>query len=397
MSLVGTLAKVALGVAMAKGASYVFAQRDNGPNASSGAPSASGNDDLMGSILGRAPNAGQAGSMPRSTPTQGGQPSLGDMVDSVLGGQGLNSPRTGSGSQPSHAQTATGGQPNLQDLLGSLLGSGSTGSPGIPGGLGGLLEQLAGGGVGGMGRPGATAGEGAGLDAVIGSLASALGGAAAKSAPSGGSTEQTGGGSVFGDLLNQSLRTGREPKVAPALQQEAAAGLMLKAMLQAAKCDGELDDVEKQKIMQALGDASPEDVAFVNRELAAPVDVAGLVRHVPKGLEQQIYTVSVLGIDLDSQSEARYLATLSKALGMNPQSVYAIHAKLGVRQRSLHGVGVPSPLFAGCAIGPSTGLDRYEVAQCHYAVDAVPGGREAAPGRADRNDDRGFRSNSDGP
>jgi uncharacterized membrane protein YebE (DUF533 family) len=161
-------------------------------------------------------------------------------------------------------------------------------------------------------------------------LATALGSKAAKSTPSGGPAEHSGRGSGFGDLLNQSLRTGGEPKLAPALQQEAAAGLMLKAMLQAAKCDGELDDVEKQKIMEALGEAAPEDVAFVNRELAAPVDVAGLVRHVPKGLEQQIYTVSVLGIDLDSQSEARYLASLSKALGMNPQSVNAIHAKLGL-------------------------------------------------------------------
>jgi uncharacterized membrane protein YebE (DUF533 family) len=51
---------------------------------------------------------------------------------------------------------------------------------------------------------------------------------------------------------------------------------------------------------------------------------------VPKGLEKQIYTVSVLGIDLDSQAEAKYLAELASALGLSPAEVNAIHAKFGV-------------------------------------------------------------------
>jgi uncharacterized membrane protein YebE (DUF533 family) len=327
MSLVGTLAKVALGVAVAKGAGYVLAQRSSGSGAAGRGSPSTGNDDLLGSILGGTPPGDQFSHPRRGAPAQAGQPSLGDMVDSVLGG---GSPRPGAAAQPSPSRASPGGQPGLQDMLGSLLGGGGAGSPGLQGGLGGLLEQLAGGGGGSAGRPGSPAGGGSGLDAIIGSLASALGGAAAGAGAGGGSTQQAGGSGGFGELLNQSLRTGGEPKVAPAPQQEAAAGLMLKAMLQAAKCDGELDDAERQKIMEALGDASPQDIAFVNRELAAPVDVAGLVRQVPRGLEQQIYTVSVLGIDLDSQAEAKYLASLSKALGIHPQSVNAIHAKLGV-------------------------------------------------------------------
>lgn len=327
MSLVGTLAKVALGVAVAKGAGYVLAQRNGGPGPAGRGSPATGNDDLLGSILGGTPDADRSNRPQRSASTQAGQPSLGDMVDSVLGG---GSPRPGAAAQPSPSPASSGGQPGLQDLLGSLLGGGGAGSSGLQGGLGGLLEQLAGGGGGNAGRSGSPAGGGSGLDAIIGSLASALGGAAVGAGAGGGSTQHAGGSGGFGELLNQSLRTGGEPKVAPAPQQEAAAGLMLKAMLQAAKCDGELDDAEKQKIMEALGDASPQDIAFVNRELAAPVDVAGLVRQVPRGLEQQIYTVSVLGIDLDSQAEAKYLASLSKALGIQPQHVNAIHAKLGV-------------------------------------------------------------------
>ena len=264
MSLVGTLAKVAIGVAAAKGIGYVLSKKA----------------------------AGSQG------PADGG----------LLGGAGAALP------------SATGGQPNLQDMLSSILGGkGQSG-----GGLGGLLEQL---GAGGGSRPGATAQGapgGGGLDSLIGGLASAIAGATA-------TNKTAGAGGSFADTLNQSFQNVGEPEAPPAPQHEAAAGLMLRAMLQAAKCDGKLDEGEKKKLLEKLGDdASPEDIAFVNKELSAPVDVQGLVRQVPKGLEQQIYAVSVMGIDLDSQEEAQYLGNLATALGIDPRKVNAIHAKLGI-------------------------------------------------------------------
>ena len=105
---------------------------------------------------------------------------------------------------------------------------------------------------------------------------------------------------------------------------------MLRAMLQAAKCDGRLDEGEKKKIVDVLGDASREEIAFVKGELAAPIDVQALVRQVPKGLETQIYAVSVMGIDLDSEKEAEYLAALTSALGIGSREANAIHAKMGI-------------------------------------------------------------------
>ncbi|MFO1151123.1 MAG: tellurite resistance TerB family protein [Alsobacter sp.] len=344
MSLVSTLAKVALGVAVAKGAGYVLTQasagRGAGPSGGGGGQPNLG--DVLGSVLGGSSGSPQVGAPQVGAPQVGapasrsappapssGGPDLGSMLDSVLGG-GQRAGQSPSRAPAPSAAPSGSGQPSLQDMLGSILGGGggAGGAGGLPGGLGGLLEQLAGGAAGGGAgaarQGGGAAGGGMGLDAIIGGLASALGGAAA------GSAASQGAGGSFGDLLNQALRTGQEPKVAPAPQQEAAAGLMLKAMIQAAKCDGELDEAEKAKIMDALGDASPQDIAFVNRELATPVDVAGLVRQVPKGLEQQVYTVSVLGIDLDSQAEAKYLAALGQALGLDPRMVNAIHAKLGV-------------------------------------------------------------------
>ncbi len=263
MSLVGTLAKVAIGVAAAKGLSHVFAQ------------------------------SGRPGSM------------------------------------------------NMADAGGGPLGSGQAGGHSQPsGGLGSLLEQLAR-GMGGNGGAAPSTGTsapagGGGLDALVKGLTEAMSGGAPSQAPSQASSRapssEPSGGS-FADVLNQSFQRQGEPQVSPTSQQDAAAGLMLRAMLQAAKCDGRIDEGEKQKILKALGNASPEEMAFVNRELSSPVDVQGLARQVPKGMENQIYAVSAMGIDLDSQEEASYLASLASALGMGAQQANAIHAQLGIPAR----------------------------------------------------------------
>ena len=263
MSLVGTLAKVAIGIAAAKGIGHVLGQR-----------------------------AGSGGSIERES----------------FGGQAA-------------AQPSTAGAHPLGDPLNSVRG----GSGQAGGGLGGLLDQLAT-AAGAGSSPGAPA-SGGGLDALIRGLAGAASGAGTANKET---TSKADPGGSFADMLNQSFQNFGEPKAAPTPQQDAAAGLMLRAMLQAAKCDGKIDEGEKKKLLEALGDASSEDMAFVNRELSAPVDVQALVKQVPKGLESQIYAVSVMGINLDSQKEAEYLAGLASALGLGPREVNAIHAKFGI-------------------------------------------------------------------
>ena len=215
-------------------------------------------------------------------------------------------------------------QPSQVDPLSSVLG----GKGQAGGGFGSLLEQLAPGSGDGGGRSGSSATASAptgGLDALIRGLADAASGATTKATMSKGTAEGS-----FAEVLNQSFQKYGEPKISPTPEQDDVAGLMLRAMLQAAKCDGRIDEGEKKKILEALGDASREDMAFVNRELSSPVDVQALAKQVPKGLENQIYAVSVMGIDLDSQHEAEYLAALGTALGMEPREANAIHAKLGI-------------------------------------------------------------------
>ena len=69
-------------------------------------------------------------------------------------------------------------------------------------------------------------------------------------------------------------------------------------MLNAAKSDGSFDADEQKKVLSKLGDLSKSEADFIKEELAKPLDIDGFVREVPKGLEQQAYAFSVMGIKL---------------------------------------------------------------------------------------------------
>ena len=104
---------------------------------------------------------------------------------------------------------------------------------------------------------------------------------------------------------------------------------MLKAMIMAAKSDGQFDATEQQKLLGQLGDVSADDRAFAEVEMTAPVDAACLANQTPRGLEQQVYAMSMMGIDLDNQNEAQDLHNLVTELGLDNGTVNAIHDKLG--------------------------------------------------------------------
>ena len=294
MSLVKTLAKVAIGVAMAKGVSHL---------AKNGLPGSS------------KPTA------QRSPQGQGG--GFDDLVGQLGGMVGGSRGTTRAGSQ--------GG--GLGDLLGGMLGGGkggaSGGASGGAGGLGSLIEGLAGGAMGGSSQPRSTrrASAPSGLEGMLGAggigglLGGLLGGASGGASGSGG----------LGGMLD-SLLQGQEPANAPSRDQELAAALMLRAMIQAVKADGEMDAAEKQKLMGALEGASEQEIAFVNAELSAEQDIDGLVSQVPQGMEAQVYAVSLSAIDLDNRAEAEYLHRLAQALGLDPAEVNGIHDQLGAQK-----------------------------------------------------------------
>lgn len=217
--------------------------------------------------------------------------------------------------------------------LGSLLGGATQGGAG---GLGGLLSGLAGGqgGAGGgigdllgqlQGQQGGAAKGGAGglLGALLGG-----GGAAGGAAQSGGAG---GMGALLGSALGQGA-PGAQPAPPATSEQSDQAALLIRAMVNAAKCDGAVDEQEQQKIVGKLGDIGPEEAAFIRAEMQAPLDVAGFVRSVPRGLEQQVYVLSLMTVNLDSKAEADYLDQLAKGLNINEQASNQLHEQLGVPQ-----------------------------------------------------------------
>ncbi|TJZ81061.1 tellurite resistance TerB family protein [Paracoccus hibiscisoli] len=272
MSLMKSLTKVAAGVMLAKGIGGMMNNQQRGGTSGQGI-------------------GGQSA---------GGQRAGGGLLDNLLGNN------TGSG---------TGG--SLNQMLGRALGGGAGGTGGS---LGGLLDKLG-------GSQGSTGG---GLGGMLGGI---LGGAAAGGAAGqlARKDSQAQNQASFGSLFDDALSHDGEPEVAPTPEQNAMAGLMLRAMIQAAKSDGHVDDAERQRLLGHLGDDLDEDERqFIRDQMAAPVDAAGLARDVPEGMERQVYLMSLLAIDFDSEAEARYLNDLAGGLKLDRATVNDIHREAGV-------------------------------------------------------------------
>lgn len=134
----------------------------------------------------------------------------------------------------------------------------------------------------------------------------------------------TAGGKAMGGMME--AVSGATP--ASALH-EANAKLMIRAMIMAAKADGEIDAEERAKIMDHLTDASDEEIAFVEAALDAPVDVAQLAEQTGVAMREQIYATSLMAISLDTPAEQAYLAQLGTALGLSAEARAKLHAAMG--------------------------------------------------------------------
>jgi uncharacterized membrane protein YebE (DUF533 family) len=170
------------------------------------------------------------------------------------------------------------------------------------GGLAGMLGEF---GIDDRGRSGKPD-----ISGLLGGLAGASGGAAASQRMRG--------------LLDTTRDT---PADTP--EEEQVSGLMIRAMIQAARADGEIDAAEREVLMEAIGEADPQETAFIEAQMAAPVDPEALARDVPEGHELEIYTASVIAIEPDNRAEARHLDALASALKIDRKTVNAIHDAQG--------------------------------------------------------------------
>jgi hypothetical protein len=122
------------------------------------------------------------------------------------------------------------------------------------------------------------------------------------------------------------------PPPRPAPEQEAIneqALVLVRAMVSAAKSDGQISKDEQEKILKQLGHASQESFDFLREEFRKPVNVRDLAWDIPRGMEEQAYTVSLIAMELDEQKEAEYLADLCQGLRMDPARCNEIHRNFG--------------------------------------------------------------------
>jgi len=291
MSLMGTLAKVAIGYATARGVDKM-----------------AGGGGLGALLGGQQGEAGAAGANPMADMMQnmmgggaeGGSNPMADIMSKMTGGgESGSNPMADMMAQMTGGGAASGGM-DLQGMLGGLLGGGADAGAD----KGGLLSSLTGGSEGGA------AGAGVGLAGVL----AALGGAAAV------------GGKGVGDMLDG---FGKAAPAAP--EAEESAGLMLRAMIQAAKSDGDINDAERAKILETVGDdADAEDIAFIQAQLAAPLDVEALAADTPDAQKFQLYAMSMMSIRVDTPAEKAYMAALADALGIDPQTAQMLNMQMGV-------------------------------------------------------------------
>jgi len=190
---------------------------------------------------------------------------------------------------------SSGGLPSggMSDLLGGMLGANATG--------GGLLGSILGGG--GLGDLLGSVLGGGGLGSILGST---MGGDSAAPPP---------------HLSDDDQR-----------QADDDATVLVRAMVNAAKADGQVDQAEVDNIVGRLGEIDPHEADFLRDEFRSPIDLEGFCRSVPQGMAQQAYAFSVMGMKLDTQHEAQYLGAVAQGLGLDPRTCNAIHDKLGVPQ-----------------------------------------------------------------
>jgi len=104
-----------------------------------------------------------------------------------------------------------------------------------------------------------------------------------------------------------------------AARQEEQAMILIRAMVNAAKCDGQISQAEQQAILSKLENPSQEAIQFLREEFSKPLDVREFAWSVPVGLEQQVYSMSLIAIDVDSDREEKYLRELAHGLRLKTE------------------------------------------------------------------------------
>jgi uncharacterized membrane protein YebE (DUF533 family) len=268
---------------------------------------------------------------------------------------------------------------NMQDLVGTLMqgvlaGSSQGRIEHALGGRGlsrpgGVFEQVLGGTISGTGTSGflsglaemaksmfSSAGQGvrSGNPLAIGGLGALAGAVLGGSGSTAKGTLGGGAMALLGSLALEALRGLRRPStgdasaVVPAdlplglrtpantaeeSALESKAMVILQAMINAAKADGQIDAVEQQRILGKLEEAGADATVqeFVCAEMSRPLDLKTLLREVSNPqMAAEVYAASLLAIEVDTPAERDYLHQLAQGMGLDEGAVQRLHLTLGV-------------------------------------------------------------------
>ncbi len=111
------------------------------------------------------------------------------------------------------------------------------------------------------------------------------------------------------------------------LTQNDEALVLVRAMINAAKADGSISQQEQQAIIERIANPTQETIDFLRQEFSSPVNVRDFAWSVPLGMEQQVYTLSLASIELDTNPEASYLRDLAHGLRLEPEFCNDLHRR----------------------------------------------------------------------
>jgi uncharacterized membrane protein YebE (DUF533 family) len=103
-------------------------------------------------------------------------------------------------------------------------------------------------------------------------------------------------------------------------------------MVAAANADGFLDDAERVRIFSHLerSGLTDEEREFLRQELDAPRPLSEIAASATSRADaEQIYAVSLLAVEVDTDAERAYLEELRRALGIYPVDADAIARSIG--------------------------------------------------------------------
>lgn len=149
-----------------------------------------------------------------------------------------------------------------------------------------------------------------------------------------------GGLAALGGLAYQAYQKHRGPAAGTGAEQvflpqgeahrETVGKAALRAMIAAMKADGQIENAEKARLFDRLGqvELNDEEKAFLFEELARPLDIQAVVADATTPeLAVELYTASLVAIDPERPAEKAYLADLAGRLQLEPALVASIHAE----------------------------------------------------------------------